>query len=153
MRRLTAAAALVVVVAAAACSKDAGSGSGSDGGGAGAGGVVGTATAAPAAVDDGVPRVVGVSVTAAGDETYRFDVTVSSPYDGPDQYADAWRVLGPDGEVLAVRELTHDHAGEQPFTRSLDGVAVPEGVTAVRVEARDLLEGWSGETLEVQLDR
>jgi hypothetical protein len=99
---------------------------------------------------DGVPRVIDVHAVAGGDGTYRFDVTISSPYDRPEKYADAWRVVGSDGEVYGVRELAHDHAGEQPFTRSLDDVAVPAGVTTVVVEARDLIDGWSGETFEVE---
>ncbi|CAN5737826.1 hypothetical protein BH23ACT8_BH23ACT8_23550 [soil metagenome] len=33
-----------------------------------------------------------------------------------------------DGEVLGVRELLHDHAGEQPFTRSLGDLVIPSSV-------------------------
>ena len=36
---------------------------------------------------------------------------------------DAWRVLDPDGNELGVRILTHDHANEQPFTRSQGGIS------------------------------
>lgn len=97
-----------------------------------------------------VPDVIDVEVAAAGD-TYRFDVTVSSPYDSPERYADAFRVLTPDGDVLAVRELLHDHADEQPFTRSLGDVAVPAGIRTVTVQARDLEYGWGGGTVEVEL--
>ena len=72
-----------------------------------------------------------------------------SAYDTPERYADAWRVKGPDGAVLGVRELLHDHAGEQPFTRSLDGIEIPDGVQTVVVEGRDLANGWGGGTVEV----
>ncbi len=102
--------------------------------------------------DDGDPHVVGVVVTGEGSGSYSFDVTISSPYDGPDRYADAWRVVGADGEVHGIRELAHDHAAEQPFTRSLGGVDVPAGTAVVWVEARDLVGGWTGELFEVQLD-
>lgn len=97
------------------------------------------------------PDVVGVDVTADGADSYTFSVTISSPYDSPERYADAWRVVAPDGTVLGVRELSHDHATEQPFTRTLDGVEVPEGVDTVTVEGRDLANGWGGATVEVQL--
>lgn len=97
------------------------------------------------------PDVIGVEVNPEGGNLYEFEVTISSPYDSPDQYADAWRVLAPDGTVLGVRELLHDHASEQPFTRSLSGVEIPEGVTTVTVEGRDLLNGWGGETMEVDV--
>jgi hypothetical protein len=44
-------------------------------------------------------------------------------------------VLTPDGEELGVRELLHDHAVEQPFTRSLEGPEIPANVSEVIVEA------------------
>jgi hypothetical protein len=97
------------------------------------------------------PDVVAADVELAADGTARFDVTVSSPYDTPERYADAWRILGPDGAEYGVRVLTHDHAGEQPFTRSLDGLTVPEDVAVVTVEARDSTYGWGGATVDVEL--
>ena len=97
------------------------------------------------------PDVVAVEVTRAADGTARFDVTVSSPYDTPERYADAWRVVGADGTQYGVRELAHDHASEQPFTRSLDGVDVPDDVTVVTVEARDSTYGWGGTAMDVDL--
>jgi len=97
------------------------------------------------------PDVIDAEATPGDDGTYRFDVTVSSPYDSPERYADAWRILSPDNDVLGVRELTHDHASEQPFTRSLDGVEVPADVTEVTIEGRDLANGWGGTTLVVSL--
>jgi len=86
-------------------------------------------------------------------DTFRFDVTVSSPYDTPERYADAWRIVAPDGTELGVRELTHDHAGEQPFARSLAGVVIPVDVTTVTVEGRDLVNGWGGGTQVVTIER
>jgi hypothetical protein len=100
-----------------------------------------------------VPQVVDAVATADGDDTYRFDVTISSPYDSPERYADAWRAISPDGTELGVRELTHDHADEQPFTRSLTDVTVPAELDTVEIEARDLIGGWTGETYEVTIDR
>ncbi len=93
------------------------------------------------------------AVATPGDVGWDFDVTVSSPYDTPERYADAWRVVGPDGVVFGVRELAHDHAGEQPFTRSLQGVEIPDDVDVVVVEGRDLANGWGGESVELVLDR
>lgn len=97
------------------------------------------------------PDVVGATAERAGDGSWTFSATLSSPYDTPDRYADAWRVVGPDGEVYGIRELTHDHANEQPFTRSQSGIVVPDGVTAVTVEGRDQVSGWGGATVEVEL--
>lgn len=96
------------------------------------------------------PDVIEASVSQIG-SSYTFDVTISSPYDSLDRYADAWRVVGDDGQVHGVRELTHDHANEQPFTRSLSGVEIPDGVETVTIEGRDLIYGWGGATVDLTL--
>ena len=59
--------------------------------------------AAPAEAPATHPDIVAAEAEHQGDDRWRFDVTVSSPYDSADRYADAWRVLGPDGGVLGVR--------------------------------------------------
>ncbi len=97
------------------------------------------------------PDVVDVRVRASGSARFDFDVTISSPYDTPERYADAFRVLGPDGRVLGERVLLHDHADEQPFTRDLQGVAIPPGIRMVRVQARDRRHGYGGKMVEVIL--
>ncbi|MEL7345994.1 MAG: hypothetical protein AAFN59_14250, partial [Pseudomonadota bacterium] len=52
-----------------------------------------------------------------------------------------------------TRELVHPHVNEQPFTRSLTGVAIPEGLESVLIQSRTNTEGWSAETLEVAVPR
>lgn len=99
------------------------------------------------------PDVVGVEAVHDGDGSWTFDVTLSSPYDSPDRYADAWRVVGPDGTMYGERILLHDHAAEQPFTRSQSGIEIPADVTSVTVEGRDQISGWGGATMEVTLER
>lgn len=98
------------------------------------------------------PDVVDAELERTGDG-WRVSATISSPYDTPDRYADAFRVLTPEGEELGVRELLHDHANEQPFTRSLDGVDIPDDVDRVVVEGRDLANGWGGDTVTVEVPR
>ena len=95
------------------------------------------------------PDVVDAELVPTGDDTWRISATISSPYDTPERYADAFRVSTPDGTVLGVRELLHDHANEQPFTRSLEEVEIPAEVDRVIVGGRDLTNGWGGETVEV----
>jgi hypothetical protein len=94
------------------------------------------------------PDVLEAELEPSGDG-WRLSATISSPYDSPDRYADAFRVLTPDGEELGVRELLHDHADEQPFTRSLDGLEIPDDVAEVIVEGRDQEHGWGGGTVRV----
>ena len=110
-------------------------------------------TGGPNAAPTLYPDVLAADAQRDANGTWRFDVTLSSPYDSPERYADAWRVLSPDGEQLGIRILRHDHAGEQPFTRSLDGVRIPPNVTRVVIEGRDQVSGWGGATVEVALQR
>lgn len=90
------------------------------------------------------------AVPGAG--AWTFHVTLAHTDTGWDHYADAWRVVGPDGAILGVRELLHPHVNEQPFTRSLSGVAIPDGVTEVTIEARDNVDGWSPLTFPLALE-
>ena len=152
MRRITGfPTATVVALIVASCANDGSSGSS-------------TTTAPPAVsasatdrevllpdVDMLFPDVVEAVARRAADGSWTFDVTVSSPYDTPQRFADAWRVLAPDGTQLGIRELLHDHAGEQPFTRSLSGVEIPGDITEVTVEGRDQLNGWGGATVTLAL--
>jgi enamine deaminase RidA (YjgF/YER057c/UK114 family) len=105
-----------------------------------------------AGANEGCAHVVDVVVTA-DDGTHTFDVTVESADTGWEKYADAWEVRAPTGEVLGVRELAHPHVDEQPFTRSLSGVVLPDGVGEVTVAARDSLAGFCGETVTVTLSQ
>lgn len=98
------------------------------------------------------PDVVEAELEPTGD-TWRLSATLSSPYDTPERYADSFRALTPDGEELGTRELLHDHADEQPFTRSLDGLTIPEGVGEIVVEGHDLEHGWGGATVTVTVPR
>jgi hypothetical protein len=97
------------------------------------------AAAAEAAAE--APRVVAVEARPAADG-WTFTVTVRSDDAGWSQYADGWEVAAPDGARLGRRELLHPHVDEQPFTRSLSGVAIPPGVDEVLVRAHDSREGW-----------
>ncbi len=111
----------------------------------------GSGSASASASGQKYPDVQEVAVSAEGEGTYTFDVTISSPYDSPERYADGWRVLGPDGDVLGEMELTHDHASEQPFTRTQTGVEIPDGITTVTVEGHDTENGYGGKTVKADI--
>lgn len=115
--------------------------------------VLSAAAAGPvrAAGDKRYPDVLDVKVRAAADERFDFDVTVSSPYDTPGRYADGLRVATRQGQVLGERKLLHDHQGEQPFTRDLHAVRIPKHVKHVVVQARDQLNGYGGQSMDIAL--
>ena len=97
----------------------------------------------------GEADVVAATLTSARDGTWRVEVTVEHADEGWDHYADAWEVVAPDGAVLGRRTLLHPHVDEQPFTRSLSGIGIPDGITEVTVRARDSVHGYGGQELTV----
>lgn len=99
---------------------------------------------------DGCAHVIAGEIAWQG-EVATISATVSSADTGWDKYADAWEVRTVEGEVLGVRELAHPHENEQPFTRSLSGVSIPESETEVVLAARDSVEGWCGETFAIEV--
>jgi hypothetical protein len=101
--------------------------------------------------DSRYPDVLAVEARPGGAGAFDFDVTISSPYDTPERYADAFRVVGKDGHVYGERVLLHDHADEQPFTRDLYGVTILSGVRKIVVQARDKKYGYGGKTFELAL--
>jgi len=110
-----------------------------------------TSAAAQPSATQQYPNVLAVKVKPSGTDTFNFDVTVSSPYDTAQRYADAFRVMAKDGQVFGERKLLHDHADEQPFTRDLYFVKIPRSVKTVVVQARDQKHGYGGKTVEVIL--
>jgi hypothetical protein len=99
-----------------------------------------------------------VRAVEAADSTWTFHVTVQHPDTGWEDYADGWDVVSPDGTVLKpdpgspfTRLLLHPHEAEQPFTRSQSGIAIPSGVTKVTVRAHDLVDGFGGREVVVDL--
>ena len=104
--------------------------------------------------------VTHVRAVQADDGTWTFHVTVEHPDTGWEDYADGWDVVTPDGTVLKpnpddpfTRLLVHPHENEQPFTRSQGDIEIPNGVTEVRVRAHDIVDGFGGEEIVVDLSK
>ena len=96
------------------------------------------------------PVVEAAEARRTGD-AWSISATVRHPDTGWNHYADGWRVEAEDGAELGFRELLHPHETEQPFTRSLSGVTIPEGTTRVVIRAHDSVHGW-GEGFVLELD-
>lgn len=97
------------------------------------------------------PSVIEAAAATRSGDAWRIDVTLRHPDSGWDHYADAWEVLAPDGTSLGLRVLVHPHVDEQPFTRSLGGISVPDGVDHVLIRTRCLLDGWADGQVRVDL--
>jgi len=94
----------------------------------------------PTATFAGPAQVVDAKAVKSG-QTWTFHVTIAHDDTGWDHYANGWGVYSPDGTELGYRVLAHPHVNEQPFTRSLSGVVVPNGLTGVIIKPRDLVHG------------
>ena len=103
--------------------------------------------------------VIFVKAIEQANNTWTFQVTVQHPDQGWEDYADGWDVVMPDGSVIKpdqamkfTRLLLHPHVNEQPFTRSQSGIVIPPGVTELRVRAHDIVNGYGGQEIIVDLE-
>ena len=106
--------------------------------------------AAPASAHD--PTVVDVKVEQVG-MLWNIHVTVAHEDTGWDHFADGWEVQDVNGTVLAYRKLMHPHVNEQPFTRSLSGVVIPDGTREIFVRGHCNVGGWSTDLIKIDLSR
>ncbi len=103
--------------------------------------------------------VLYVKASEDSDGNWTFHVTVFHPDTGWEDYANGWDVVLPDGTVLKpnpnsefTRTLLHPHENEQPFTRSQSGIQIPVEITQVIVRAHDLVDGFGGQEVIVNLN-
>ena len=99
----------------------------------------------------GEADVVNVSVKNRGNNTFDFSVTVLHKDTGWDHYANKWEIVDQNGQILGTRILHHPHVDEQPFTRSLTGVKIPNNIIKVIIRAHDLIHAYGGKTVIVEL--
>lgn len=117
--------------------------------------------ATPAASDRAsAPNADVLFVTASqqSGDTWQFAVTIEHPDTGWEDYADGWDVVLADGTVAKpdpdspfTRLLLHPHETEQPFTRSQGGIIVPPDSPLVTVRAHDMVDGFGGREVTVDL--
>ncbi len=108
---------------------------------------------------DSAADSVGATVSAvevSGDAAsgYTFAVTVESPDEGCDQYANWWEVISEDEteETLLYRRiLAHSHVDEQPFARS-GGPVMIEADDRVVVRSHMHPTGYSTQAMKGSVD-
>lgn len=96
------------------------------------------------------PQILHVAVEGSGN-VWRVGVTIMHPDTGWDHYVDGWEVLDRNGRRLGYRLLHHPHVNEQPFTRTLDNLVLPEGTREIFVRAHCSVDGWSGKPVRVDI--
>ena len=96
------------------------------------------------------PEILDVKVEKSG-MLWHIDVTLLHADTGWDHFADGWEVLDSGGSRLGYRQLHHPHMHEQPFTRSLNGLAIPDGTREIFIRAHCSVDNWSGNLTRVVL--
>lgn len=92
------------------------------------------------------PEIVGAELSPDG----RLSVTLRHGDTGWDHYADGWRLETEDGTVLVTRVLAHPHVNEQPFTRALFDVVLPDETGPLYLRASCNRDGWATERVALQ---
>ncbi len=117
-------------------------------------------TPTPSPTTNANADVTHVRALQDADGSWAFHVTVSHPDTGWDDYANGWDIVFPDGSKFKIQEgdeftrlLAHPHVNEQPFTRSQRGIIIPEGVTQITVRAHDILDGFGGKEIIIDLTK
>ncbi len=111
------------------------------------------AVLAPFAALAGEADVVGATARQTGGGAWTVSATIRHADAGWDHYADGFDVLGEDGILLGTRPLLHPHETEQPFTRSLTGLRIPDRVQRITVRAHDKVHGHGGAEISLDLER
>ncbi len=88
-----------------------------------------------------------------GGKHWSVSVTLKHGDTGWDHYADNWRIVDNNGNILGDRVLVHPHVNEQPFTRGLGDVKIPVDIKIVYIEAHDKVHGWTKDRLKIDLKK
>jgi hypothetical protein len=105
-------------------------------------------------------HVTNVYAREEKDGTWTFHVSVQHPDKSFSDFADGWDLVTSSGAVLKrdpaqrfTKTLRQPHIEEQPFTRTVKGLRIPEGVEVLTVRAHDSLGGFGGREVLVKLSR
>lgn len=98
-------------------------------------------------------EIVGADFVQGRDGSWSVNVALLHADNGWDHYADIWRVVDVQGNILGERVLLHPHEDEQPFIRSAEGVTIAEGTKTLYIEAHDMVHGWTPDRLEIDMTK
>lgn len=112
--------------------------------------LIGLLLGTPAHADEGDVEATKITRKGMG---WRVEVTVRHPDSGWDHYINYWIVETHAGDEIARRKLLHPHVNEQPFTRSLTSLTVPDGVHKVYIRLHCKRDGLSKTRYMVKLKK
>ena len=96
-------------------------------------------------------QVTKVRAAQSTDGSWCFDAQVRHNDEGWDHYADGWQITDLQGNELNERILAHPHDNEQPFTRGLCNINIPNNLSSVVVRAKCNQHGYGGQAILVDL--
>ncbi|WP_413698946.1 hypothetical protein ACLKMH_15420 [Psychromonas sp. KJ10-10] len=96
-------------------------------------------------------QVEFVEAKQSSDKTWCFNTRVRHQDEGWEHYANVWKIHDLNDQQLGERVLLHPHDTEQPFTRSLCQVVIPENISKVVVSAECNLHGDGGQVVVLDL--
>jgi len=106
-----------------------------------------------ATVQAGDVQILSAEFNKNRNDTWNVDVTLNHADTGWEHYADNWRIVDLDGNILGDRVLYHPHVNEQPFTRSLSNISLSKDTRIVYIEAHDKVHGWTENRLKIDLNK
>ncbi len=95
--------------------------------------------------------VIDAELKRENDGSFTFNVTVQHADEGWNHYADHWLILDNDEQMIAARKLMHPHVKEQPFTRSLSYIQIPDDVTEIIIRAHCSVDKYTGKDLTLKI--
>lgn len=96
-------------------------------------------------------KILNVKASQTSIDNYTFTVTLLHDDSSWAHYADSWSVLDADKKLISKRVLWHPHENEQPFTRSKNGIKIPQGTNFVYIRAHDKVHGFSKQLYKYNL--
>lgn len=87
--------------------------------------------------------VINATASCNTQNICRFTATLKHNDEGWQHYANKFDIIV-NKKVIATRVLYHPHVNEQPFTRAISGVKIPNGTSTVTIRAHDLVHKYGG---------
>lgn len=81
----------------------------------------------------------------------KFNVTISHADEGWTHFANGWQIFTPNGDLIGHRALAHPHVNEQPFTRSIRNIKIPDNIDTAILIANDSVHGQSERKYVIKL--